>query len=165
MGSVWGETNSAWRILEKFKCLQKRQTPKTFTFGPTLTPFFPLKMAKSKKITKLEIKFSHRAIQKLKKLKLCFCRLLMKNRITFCTFQAFFFEKHGHGRTLKSRNQNLTYPIAVSQFLSMFQSKKFGPSICQFCGYRSQVSYFFSFNPLFEVWLLFWVPHPYTWQK
>ena len=47
----------------------------------------------------------------------------------------------------------------------MFQSKKFCPSTCQFCGYRCQRSCFFNFNPLFQVWLLFQVPHPITWQK
>ena len=43
--SVQGYTNSVSRIFEKFKFLQKRETPKVFMFGPTLTSFFPLKMA------------------------------------------------------------------------------------------------------------------------
>ena len=47
----------------------------------------------------------------------------------------------------------------------MFQWKRFCPSCCQFCGYRSQRTCFFNFNPLFEVWLLFQVPHPITWKK
>ena len=50
-------------------------------------------------------------------------------------------------------------------FLGMFQSKTFCPSTCQFCGYRCQRSCFFDFKPLFQVWLLFQVPHPMIWQK
>ena len=50
-------------------------------------------------------------------------------------------------------------------FLGMFQSKKFCPSTCQFCGYRCERSCFFYFKPLFQVWLLFQVPHPIIWQK
>ena len=59
----------------------------------------------------------------------------------------------------------MTYPIAVSQFWGIFQSKRFGPSCCQFCCYRSQRSCFFNLEPLFQVWLLFQVPHPITWKK
>ena len=49
----------------------------------------------------------------------------MKNTITFCPILVFFFVKKGRGQGLKGPNQNLTYPIAVSQFLDMFQPKKF----------------------------------------
>ena len=49
IGSIRRETNSVLRILEKFKFLQKQQTPKDFTFGPTLTLFFLLKMAEIEK--------------------------------------------------------------------------------------------------------------------
>ena len=52
-----------------------------------------------------------------------------------------------------------------TQFLCMFQVKMFCPSGCQFCGYRSQRSFFFNFDPLFRIWLLFQVLHPITWQK
>ena len=52
-----------------------------------------------------------------------------------------------------------------TQLLCMFQSKKFCPSCFQFSGYRSQMSFFLHFNLLFEVWLLFQVPHPIAWQK
>ena len=49
IGSIRRETNSVSRILEKFKFSQKQQTPKDFTFGPTLTLFFLLKMAEIEK--------------------------------------------------------------------------------------------------------------------
>ena len=48
-GSIQGHTNSVWRTLEKFKFLQKREIPKVCRFVQTLTPFFPMKMAKTKK--------------------------------------------------------------------------------------------------------------------
>ena len=76
-----------------------------------------------------------------------------------------FLVKKGRGQQLKDPNENLTYPIVVSQFWGIFLSKKFCPSTCQFCGYRCQRLCFFNFEPLFQVWLLFQVPHPITWQK
>ena len=85
--------------------------------------------------------------------------------ITFCSILAFFGWKKGCGQGLKSPNENLTYPIAVSQFWGILQSKKFGLSTCQFCCYRSQGSCFLNFKPLFRVWLLFQVPHPIIWKK
>ena len=46
-GSIQGSKSIALRIFEKLKFLQKREIPRVCTFGPTLTPFFPLKkMAK-----------------------------------------------------------------------------------------------------------------------
>ena len=48
-GIIPGYTNSVWRILEKFKFLQKWEIPKVSRFGLTLTPFSPLKMAEIKK--------------------------------------------------------------------------------------------------------------------
>ena len=80
-------------------------------------------------------------------------------------FFGHFWVKKGRGQWLRGPNQKMTYPIAVSQFWGMFQSKKFCPSCCQLCGYRSQRSFSFHFNPPFQVWLLFQVPHPITWQK
>ena len=50
-------------------------------------------------------------------------------------------------------------------FLGMFQSKMFCPSTCQIRGYRYQRSCFFDFEPLFQIWLLFQVPHPIIWLK
>ena len=76
-----------------------------------------------------------------------------------------FGVKKGHGQGLKGPNQNLNLPILPTPFLRMFQTKKFFPSTCQFCCYRCQRSCFFTFNPLFEFWLLFKAPHPITWQK
>ena len=40
-GITQGNKNSALRIFEKLKFLQKREIPRVCTFGPTLTPFFP----------------------------------------------------------------------------------------------------------------------------
>ena len=40
-GSIQGKKNSALRIFEKLKFLQKREIPRVYTFGPTLVPFFP----------------------------------------------------------------------------------------------------------------------------
>ena len=71
-------------------------------------------------------------------------------------FLSFFGGKYGHGQTLKGQNKKMTYSIAVSQFLGMFLSKKFGPSTCQFCGYKGQrlfsfsiLTHFFKFGCIF----------------
>ena len=71
-------------------------------------------------------------------------------KIRFCPILVVFWWKKGRGHTLKARNQNLTYPIAVSQLWGMFQYKKFGSSTSQFCGYRCQRSFFFNFRPHFR---------------
>ena len=63
--SIKGNKNSALRIFEKLKFLQKREIPRVYTFGPTLAPFVPLKkMAKLKKHFWRK-KFTCWAIQKL----------------------------------------------------------------------------------------------------
>ena len=87
-------------------------------------------------------KLCHRAIQKSQNQGPILSQFFRKNTITFCPILAVFWWKKGRGHTLKARNQNLTYPIAVSQFWGMFQSKKFGPRNSQFCGYRCQRSFF-----------------------
>ena len=43
--------------------------------------------------------------------------------------------------------------------------KKFDDIDFQFFHKWCQPTYFLTFKPLFEVWLLFQVPHPITWQK
>ena len=44
-----------------------------------------------------------------------------KNTISFCSISAVFCEKKGHGHMFKGRNQNLTQPFAVLQYLGIFQ--------------------------------------------
>ena len=51
---------------------------------------------------------------------------------------------------LKGPNQNLTYLIAVSQSLGMFQSKNFGSKTFQVRGYNDQRSFFFNFRSTFS---------------
>ena len=46
----------------------------------------------------------------------------------------------------------------ATRFLVSFLSKKFGSNIFQFCGYRSQKTFQESFNPDFQIWLVFLVP-------
>ena len=70
-----------------------------------------------------------------------------------------FGVKKGAWSKVKGSKSKFDLLIAVSQFLDMFQLKNFGPTIFQFCGYKGQRSFFFNFEPLFQVWLLFWVPH------
>ena len=45
---VQGEKKCVLRISEKFKFLRKREIPKVWTFGPTLTPRFSLEIAELK---------------------------------------------------------------------------------------------------------------------
>ena len=90
--SIQGNKNSALRIFEKLKFLQKREIPRVYTFGPTLAPLRPLKkMAKLKKIIIiLEEKIHPLGYPKIVKSRLISSPLQMKNGITFCTFWAFF---------------------------------------------------------------------------
>ena len=46
---VFKETQTIFQKFWKNSNFCKRETPKVFTFGPTLTPFFPLKMAEIEK--------------------------------------------------------------------------------------------------------------------
>ena len=59
-GSIKGNKNSALRIFEKLKFLQKREIPRVYIFGPTLTLFFPSEDGRNQKKKKkkfLEEKF------------------------------------------------------------------------------------------------------------
>ena len=40
--SIQGNKNSALRIFEKLKFLQKRDIPRVYTFGPTLAPYWAI---------------------------------------------------------------------------------------------------------------------------
>ena len=124
-------------------------------FAQLWDPFTPWSRSKSKKLNIFRTKFSHWVIRILQNQGPIWSQFFRKNTITFCSILAVFWWKKGRGQGLKGWNQNLTCPIAVSQFLGIFQSKRFGPSTCQFCGYRLQRSCFFNFEPLFQVWLLF----------
>ena len=86
--SIQGNKNSALKIFEKLKFLQKREIPSVYTFGATLAPFFLLKkMAKLKVIIIiLEEKFQPLGFPKIVKSRLLSAPLRIKNRITFCTF-------------------------------------------------------------------------------
>ena len=90
-GSIQGKKNSALRIFEKLRFLQKREIPRVYTIGPVLAPFFHLKkMSKLKKIIIiLEEKSYPLGYPKIGKSRRISSALQMKNRITFCTFWAF----------------------------------------------------------------------------
>ena len=72
--------------------------------------------------------------------------LSKKNTITFALFWIFFAKK-GAWSQLQRLKSKCHLPFAVSQPLRIFQSKKFGSSTFQFCGYRQQRSFFKNFNP------------------
>ena len=86
--SIQGNKNSALRIFEKLKFLQKREIPRVYTFGPTLATFFPLKkMAKFKKNNNIfGGKIHPLGYPKIVESRRISSPLQMKNRITFCTF-------------------------------------------------------------------------------
>ena len=112
--------------------------------------FSPWRRPKSGNLIFFRTKLRHRAIQKLQNQGPILSQFFRKNTITFCPILAVFWWKKGRGHTLKARNQNLTYPVAVSQFWGMFQSKKVGPRTSQFGGYRCQRSFFFQFQTTFS---------------
>ena len=51
------------------------------------------------------------------------------------------------------------------QFQAFRICKGFGPTICRSWAFRCQRSFFLNFRPLFQVWLLFQVPHPLFFEK
>ena len=116
---------------------------KNSNFYENLTPFYSMKEAKIEKTKQfLETKFSHWAIQYCKNQGPILSQFFRKNMITFCSILAIFCPKKGHSHMLKGQNQNMTYTIAISQFLGMFLCKKFCSSTSQFCGYNNQKSLF-----------------------
>ena len=110
----------------------------------------PWRRPKSKKLNVRRRKIRHRAIQILQNQGSILSQFFRKSTITFCPILAVFWWKKGRGHTLMARNQNWTYPIAVSQLWAMFQCRKFGFRTSQFCGYRCQRSFFFQFQTTFS---------------
>ena len=86
--------------------------------------FSPWRRPKSKKLKILWTKLHHRAIQKSQNQGPILSQFFRKNTITFCPLLAIVWWKKGCGNTLKAWNQNLTWPIAVSQFWGIFQYKQ-----------------------------------------
>ena len=84
-GSIQGNKNSALRIFEKLKFLQKREIPRVYIFGPTLTLFFPSEDGRNQKKKKhfWRKNFSHWGIQKLQNQDVSLLLFKWKNRITF----------------------------------------------------------------------------------
>ena len=97
-----------WRIPIFTETTRQQSLIFFFSFYPTLGP-----------IHIYQDKIQPSSYQNIAKSRpyLALCMLL------FAPFWLFFGEKG-------------TYPIAVSQFLGTFQSKRFGPSTCQFWSYR-----------------------------
>ena len=158
--SAQGDTNGVLRIFGKFKFLQKRDIPKVFTFGPTLTPFFPLKMAKIENNKEMKRLNSAIGLSKNRKIKtVSLVPFQWKLGLLFALFECFLGKIRAWSQ-VKGPESKFDIPISPTRFPSMFQCKKFDSRTSQFCGYRSQVTCFFNFKPLFQVWLLFWVPRP-----
>ena len=123
-------------FLQKKIFLGKREIPKVCTFGPTLTPSFPLKMAKIEKTKYLKEKIQSLGYPNNGKSKPYLFSIVQDFMISFCSILAIFCQKAAwsHVKGPKSKF-DLTYS-AVSQFWCMFQWKNFGSSTFQFCGYR-----------------------------
>ena len=141
-------------MLTKFKSF--------FSFCPTLGPIYPMKegeIEKNKKIFKLNSGIWLSKNRKIKVVSLL--PFKWKIGLLFALFWAFWGKK-GAGSRVSGSQSKFHLSISPPLFLGMFQSKKFCPSTCQFCGYWCQRSCFFDFQPLFQFWLLFQVPHPIT---
>ena len=107
--------------------LATENMPIVCTSGWTLIPRFPMEMAKTEKNNIfIRKKFSHRNIRIWHKQGPIFSSLSMKNMITLCPIWVIFTRKQ-RGHTLKGRNQNLGYPIAMLQCLSNWMLKKMVP--------------------------------------
>ena len=100
-GRTPGNKNSALRLFEKLRVLQKRERPRVCTFGPAFTPFFPWKRCQNKKEIILNEKTQPLVYPKLViSRRISFPPLEIKNGITFCTFWVFF----GKNRDYLQRN-------------------------------------------------------------
>ena len=128
--SIQGNKNSALRIFEKLKFLQKREIPSVYNFGPTLTPFSPLmEMAKLKElIIILDEKFHPLSFPKIVKSRLTPSPFQMKNRITFCTIWAFFGRNLSEVKMLKDQNENLLWLSLEPWILRYWIYNNFGPT-------------------------------------
>ena len=149
-----GEQDTVSRIFLKIQIFTEKGRSQSLHFFLVFVQlwgrFCPWRRPKSKKLNISRTKLCHRAIQKLQIQGPILCQFFRKNTITFCPILAVFWWKKGRGQVLKARNQNVIYPIAVSQFWGMFQYKKFGSSTSQFCGYRYQRLFFFKFQTTFS---------------
>ena len=146
-GSIQGEENSVSKFFGKFKFLRELHVTKVctfFQFLPNLDPILLYEGGQNRKNqTSLWRKFSHRAIQILKNQGPISSQFFRKNTITFCSILAIFCQKERRGHTLKGRNQNLIYPIAVSEFMGMFLCKMFCTRIPNFAAITTKGCFFF----------------------
>ena len=122
-GSSQEDTNSVWRILEKFKFLQKQEIPKIYTFGlhvwSSFDPFSPLKMTEIKKTKYFQDKIQPSGCPNIAKSKPYLLSILQEKYDYFLLYFGYFLPKKGSGHKLKDRNQNMTYPILPTRFLKM----------------------------------------------
>ena len=115
--SIQTDKKYVLKIFEKFDFLQKTDVPKVCTFGPTLTPRFPLKMAGIEKSKYLWEKTLAIGLYKYVKIKAPSALPFPRNiRLPFALFR----RKKRLGHMFKGRSQNLSCPIVVLQFLSIF---------------------------------------------
>ena len=144
-GSIQGEENSVSKNFGKFKFLRKLHVVKIctfFHFCPTLTPFYSIKKAEIEKNEYFQDKIQPSGYPNIAKSRVFSSQFFKKKIIIFCSILAIFCQKQGRSHSLKGCNQNLTYPIVVSQFLGMFLCKMFCSSTSQYCDYNDQRSFF-----------------------
>ena len=95
--SIQGEKNNVWRIIGKFKFLQKREIPKVCTFcnfSPKFDPLFlPEDSGNRKKLNIFKEKTSYRAIQISQNLSPISLNFSGKIQLLFALFRVFFAKK------------------------------------------------------------------------
>ena len=115
-----------------------------FSFCPTLTLFYSMKEAEIEKTKCCIGQNLAIGLSKIAKSRPYLVSIFQEKYDYFFLYFGYFdCQKEGHGHLLKGWSQNLTYPVAVSQFLGMFLWKRFCISIFQICGYNDQRSFFF----------------------
>ena len=108
------------------------------TLTSSCTPF-PLNMVKIRTVKTVSEKMQPSGYPNMSKSRLSSLLFKWKIRLLLAIFWHFWTNKTGCGQRLKGQNQNLTSIVVYWNY------KMFGPTT-------------------FQVWLLFWVPHPHFWK-
>ena len=139
--SIQRNKNSALRIFEKLNSLLKREIPRIYTFGPTLIPFSPWRRWPNLKENNFRGKNSPIGLSKNWRAS---SPLQVKNRITFCTFWAFFSSK------VKGSEWKSTLAYARAMNPEVLDIQRFWSHHFASVTFQSQM-FFFYFNPDFQV--------------
>ena len=147
--STLANTNIVWKTFEGFKFLQKRDGPKVWTFGPTLTSVSPWRWPKSKTISCREEKLQPLGCPSMSKSRL-YISFPGKIRLLFALFGQ-FLAGNRTGSQVKGTESKFDITFFTHTIPGQRLLKSFGSSTFQFCGYRLQWTFQKNLNADFQV--------------